>query len=45
MEVQLGARGKKLAFKKWQSEGTEEAHEQYREKKKGRQISSVNLFS
>ena len=31
-------REKKLAFKKWQSEGTEEAHKQYREKSKQAKI-------
>ena len=30
-EVQLAVREKKLAFTKWQSEGTEEVHKQYRE--------------
>ena len=29
-EVQLAIREKKLAFKRWQSEGTNAAHEQYR---------------
>ena len=28
-EVQLAVRKKKLAFNRWQSEGTKEAHEQY----------------
>ena len=31
-EVQLAVREKKSAFKRWQSEGTEEVHKQYREK-------------
>ena len=31
-EVQRAVRETMLAFKKWQSEGTEEVHEQFREK-------------
>ena len=31
-EVQLAVREKKLVFKKWQTEVTEEMHKQYREK-------------
>ena len=30
--MQLAVREKKLAFKRWNSEGTEEVHKQYREK-------------
>ena len=30
--MQLAVRKKKLAFEKWQSEGTEEVHKQYKEK-------------
>ena len=33
-KVQLVVREKKLAFKKWQSEGIDKAHKQYREKNK-----------
>ena len=36
-EVQLAVREKKLELKKWQSEGTEDVHEQYTERKIGRQ--------
>ena len=31
-EVQLAVREIKIAFKRWQSEGTEDTHEQYRKK-------------
>ena len=31
-QVQLEVREKKLAFERWQSEGTMEVHNQYREK-------------
>ena len=30
--MQLAVRGKMLTLKRWQSEGTKEAHRQYREK-------------
>ena len=33
-EIQLTVREKKLAFKRWKSGGTKEAHKQYREKNK-----------
>ena len=41
-EVQLAVRVKKIAFKKWQSEGTEKAHKQYVqiEKQAGKKNSS-----
>ena len=41
-EVQLAVREKKLAFKRWQSEGTEEVHKQYR--KKNRQAKMMMMM-